>query len=77
MVVHGPYPVGEPRVEREAAAARDAGWAVDVLAMRRPGELAEESVAGVRVRRLSLEHRRGTGFLDTVGNTWPSPRSQR
>ena len=45
MVVHGPYPVGEPRVEREAAAARDAGWAVDVLAMRRPGELAEESDA--------------------------------
>jgi hypothetical protein len=41
MLVHGPYPVGEPRVEREALVARDAGWAVDVLAMRRPGEAAE------------------------------------
>lgn len=66
MVVHGPYPLGEPRVEREAVAARDAGWEVDVLAMRRPGELADESVAGVRVRRLSLEHSRGTGLVDTV-----------
>src|SRR5262245_21962776 len=59
MVVHGPYPVGEPRVEREALAARAAGWAVDVLAMRRPGEASEQTVAGVRVRRLSIEHRRG------------------
>jgi glycosyltransferase involved in cell wall biosynthesis len=61
MVVHGPYPVGEPRVEREALAAREAGWAVDVLAMRRPGEVSEEQIEEVRVRRLPLEHRRGAG----------------
>lgn len=67
MVVHGPYPVGEPRVEREAAAARAAGWEVDVLAMRRPGEAAEETIAGVRVRRLPLAHRRGTSLLGTLG----------
>jgi glycosyltransferase involved in cell wall biosynthesis len=62
MVVHGPYPVGEPRVEREALAAREAGWEVDVLAMRRRGELSEEQIEGVRVRRLPLEHRRGPGL---------------
>jgi glycosyltransferase involved in cell wall biosynthesis len=67
MVVHGPYPVGEPRVEREAGAALAAGWTVDVLAMRRPGEAAEETVAGVRVRRLPLEHHRGTSLLGTLG----------
>jgi len=66
MVVHGPFPVGEPRVEREAAAARDAGWAVDVLATRCPGEPVAESVAGVRVRRLALEHRRGHGLLGAL-----------
>jgi glycosyltransferase involved in cell wall biosynthesis len=67
MVVHGPYPVGEPRVEREALAARAAGWEVDVVAMHRPGEAAEETIAGVRVRRLPLEHRRGRSLLGTLG----------
>ena len=62
MVVHGPYPLGEPRVEREALAARAAGWQVEVLAMRRVGEAAEEQVDGVLVRRLPIEHRRGAGF---------------
>jgi glycosyltransferase involved in cell wall biosynthesis len=66
MIVHGPYPVGEPRVEREALAARDAGWAVDVLATRRPGEPSEEQVDGVCVRRLPLEHRRGVGLVGTL-----------
>jgi glycosyltransferase involved in cell wall biosynthesis len=59
MVVHGPYPLGEPRVEREAVAARAAEWEVDVLAMRRRGELAEEQIESGLVRRLPLEHRRG------------------
>ena len=62
MVVHGPYPLGEPRVEREALAARTAGWQVDVLATRRAGETPEEQVDGVRVRRLPVEHRRGVGL---------------
>ena len=61
MVVHGPYPVGEPRVAREALAARDRGWEVDVVAMRRPGEPARETVDGVEVVRLPLDHRRGGG----------------
>jgi glycosyltransferase involved in cell wall biosynthesis len=66
MVVHGPYPVGEPRVEREALAAREAGWEVDVLAMRRRGELSEEQIEGVRVQRLPLEHRRGAGLAGVL-----------
>jgi glycosyltransferase involved in cell wall biosynthesis len=61
MVVHGPYPLGEPRVEREAAAARDAGWDVEVLATRRTGERPVERADGVLVRRLPVEHRRGVG----------------
>jgi glycosyltransferase involved in cell wall biosynthesis len=62
MVVHGPYPIGEPRVAREAAAARDDGWEVDVVAMRRKGEPARENVDGVAVFRLPVEHVRGAGI---------------
>jgi glycosyltransferase involved in cell wall biosynthesis len=61
MVVHGPYP--EPRVSREALAARDAGWQVDVVAMRKPGEAAKEIVDGVSVFRLPWSHRWGSGGL--------------
>jgi len=63
MVVHGPYPVGEPRVSRQTAAALEAGWEVDVVAMRRPGEPAREVVEGADVYRLPLGHARGTGFV--------------
>lgn len=62
MVVHGPYPVGEPRVTREAAAAREAGWDVTVLALGRTGEVSEEIVDGVRVVRAPLHHSRGSGL---------------
>ncbi|MDX6512107.1 MAG: hypothetical protein QOE36_1611 [Gaiellaceae bacterium] len=61
MVVHGPYPVGEPRVARETAAALAAGWDVDVVAMRRDGEPARELVEGATVYRLPLTHQRGGG----------------
>jgi glycosyltransferase involved in cell wall biosynthesis len=54
MLVHGPYP--EPRVAREALAALDAGWQVDVVAMRYTSEPAEEIVDGVAVFRLPLSH---------------------
>lgn len=66
MVVHGPYPVGEPRVEREALAARAAGWDVDVIAMGGRRDPSEERVEGVRVRRLPLEHRRGVGVAGAL-----------
>ena len=63
MVVHGPFPVGEPRVAREAAAAIEAGFAVDVVATRRSGEPYQQDVDGVRVYRLPLWHRRGAGAI--------------
>jgi glycosyltransferase involved in cell wall biosynthesis len=61
MIVHGPYPVGEPRVAREARAARAAGWEVDVVATRRPGEPTDELVDGLTVVRLPVVHKRGGG----------------
>jgi glycosyltransferase involved in cell wall biosynthesis len=63
MVVHGPYPIGEPRVTRQARAALEAGFDVDVVATRRPGEPEREVVDGVRVFRLPVEHRRGGGIV--------------
>jgi glycosyltransferase involved in cell wall biosynthesis len=66
MLVHSSYPVGEPRVERQAQAALSAGWDVDVVAMRRRGELALETVEGVTVVRLPLGHRRGMKIVGVI-----------
>jgi len=66
MIVHGPYPVGEPRVTREARAALLGGWSVDVVACTRAGEAREEVVEGVNVIRLPITHRRGVGFIATA-----------
>lgn len=60
MVVHAYYPLAEPRVQREARAARDAGLEVSVLALRGAGEAAREVVDGIQVHRLPLSHRRGS-----------------
>jgi glycosyltransferase involved in cell wall biosynthesis len=54
MLVHGPYPVGEERVLREARALVARGYAVDIVAMRQPGEAAREWVEGCRVFRLPV-----------------------
>ena len=67
MLVHGPYPIGEGRVAREALAALDAGWDVDVVAMRGLGESRKELVDGIRVIRLPLSHKRGASALAVVG----------
>ncbi len=61
MVLHGPYPVGEGRVANEARAALDAGWDVDIVAMRKPDEQRQEIVDGVSVFRLPLSHEWGGG----------------
>lgn len=63
MVVHGPYPIGEPRVAREAAAAVEAGYEVDIVAMRRRGEPRIDVVDRVRVVRLPVAHARGVGAV--------------
>lgn len=62
MLVHGPYPVGEPRVAREARVALERGLEVDVICLRADGDAARELVDGVHVIRLPLTHRRGRGF---------------
>jgi glycosyltransferase involved in cell wall biosynthesis len=62
MVVHAYYPLAEPRVQREAFAARDAGFAVTVLALRGSDEPPRESIDGIAVRRLPLGHVRGGGL---------------
>jgi glycosyltransferase involved in cell wall biosynthesis len=60
MVVHAPYPLGETRVEREAHAAQEHGWDVDVVAMRATGESAVETARdGVRIFRLPVRRARG------------------
>jgi glycosyltransferase involved in cell wall biosynthesis len=61
MVVHARYPIGEPRVQREAAAAVAAGYEVDVICLRHPGEPQRELVEGVRVHRLPVRHERRRG----------------
>jgi glycosyltransferase involved in cell wall biosynthesis len=66
MIVHSHYPVGEPRAEREARAAVEAGYAVDVICLRRPHEPAFETVDGIGVIRLPVQHVRGRTAIQTV-----------
>ncbi len=66
VVVHGPYPVGEPRVAREVRVALAEGFEVDVVAMRGGADAAREVVGGARVWRLPLVHRRGAGVARVV-----------
>ena len=60
MVVHSDYPA-DGRVRREARAALEAGYEVDVISVRGEGELAREVVDGVGVRRLPVRHLSGRG----------------
>jgi glycosyltransferase involved in cell wall biosynthesis len=60
--VHGPFPVGAVRAAREARAAAAAGYEVDVICMRRPGEPKVERSDGIEIHRLPLEHERGLGL---------------
>src|SRR5438552_3475983 len=54
MVVHGPYPIGEPRVARQARAALEAGFGVDVH------DLAPDLFAS------RFDGRRGGGLFDAA-----------
>jgi glycosyltransferase involved in cell wall biosynthesis len=66
MLVHGPFPVGEPRVTRQARAAAAAGYEVDVICLRRSGEPRREDLDGIEIHRLPLEHERGRGLRSIV-----------
>lgn len=61
MVVHSHYPIGEPRVEREAKALLQHGYEVDVICLRSPNEKPFEQVDGVNIYRLPVRRHRGRG----------------
>ncbi len=63
MVVHAYYPIGEPRVQREAEALIDDGYEVDVICLRQPGEPNRDSVYGVNVYRMPVHRHKGRGTL--------------
>ncbi len=63
MVVHAHYPIGEPRVEREAEALVEQGYDVEVICLRHPTEPALEIVGGVRIYRLPVHRHKGWGPL--------------
>ncbi|MFN0149278.1 MAG: glycosyltransferase family 4 protein [bacterium] len=60
LVTHSHYP-DDPRAVKHATALREAGYEAVVIALRRAGEAKRETLAGVEVRRVSLEHKRGGG----------------
>ena len=62
MVVFNQYPLGETRVQREAEALLRAGYAVDVICKRHPGEPAVDTYKGVVIHRLKFH--------------FPAPRSK-
>lgn len=63
MVVHAYYPIGEPRVQREAEALIDSGYEVDVICLRQPGESTQDIVYGVNVHRLPVRRHKGRGVV--------------
>jgi len=70
MVVHSEYPVGEPRVRRQAEAAAAADWRVEVLALATEGRPSVEECCGVTVRRTRVRRVRSmtmTGLLSEYG----------
>ncbi len=66
MIVHSVVP-GDPRVMAEAGVARDAGFEVDIVALRAPGQAPHEIIEdGIRAVRLPVQHVRGAGLLHAV-----------
>ena len=61
MIVHAHYPLGEPRVEREAQALINGGYEVDVLCLRNDREVAFEVVDGVNIHRLPVKRDKSRG----------------
>lgn len=61
MIVHAHYPLGEPRVEREAQALITGGYEVDVLCLRKADELPFEVTDSVNVYRLPVKRNKNLG----------------
>ncbi len=51
------YYESDPRVIRMAEAALDGGFCVDVIALKRPGQLARESIRGANIYRVQSRYR--------------------
>jgi glycosyltransferase involved in cell wall biosynthesis len=66
LVVAYTYYESDPRVIREAEAAVEAGFEVDVLALRRKGLQPTEVLRGVRLIRLNQDKYQGHGYLRYV-----------
>ncbi|TLM90265.1 MAG: glycosyltransferase family 4 protein, partial [Actinobacteria bacterium] len=66
FLVHSEYPVGEPRVRRQADAALEAGWDVTVFALASEGSPVLEMVDGVRVVRSSIRRVRDMSAMGMV-----------
>lgn len=54
MVVYAYYPLAETRVQRQAEALVDAGYAVDVICLRNHGEPPRDRYRGVDIYRLPI-----------------------
>lgn len=61
MIVHSYYEE-DPRVRREAEALVARGRAVDVIALRRPGDGPSGALNGVHVTRLDVQRHQGAGL---------------
>ncbi|HSS35151.1 MAG TPA: glycosyltransferase family 4 protein [Patescibacteria group bacterium] len=61
MIAHTYYEE-DPRVRREAEALVARGRAVDVIALRRPGDGREGTLNGVRITRIDVQRHQGAGL---------------
>jgi len=61
MIVHAYYEE-DPRVRREAESLAAAGWEVDVIGLKRPGESKTAVIEGVNLRRLPVRRHQGAGL---------------
>ena len=53
IVVHAVVP-GDPRVRRQSDALVDAGYEVDIICLRQPGEPATDTDGPIRIVRLPI-----------------------
>lgn len=61
MVVHDCYPL-DARAVREARAAAQAGYRVDVICLTDDGEARREAIDGIHVHRIGVSRKRGVGL---------------
>ena len=64
IVVHATVP-GDPRVRRQSDALVDAGYEVDIICLRQPGEAAEDTDGPLRIVRLPV-NRSFVGFAGHI-----------